>query len=334
MTHPNEEYDLVKELAKRAKKSNNAKAYYHRFEAMKDYLSKNYYEYIQANCPYFTDHGERHISGVIWAASQLLGKNTKQKNILSDLDLYLLLTAIIWHDAGMVAKRKGHELHVQQLLEQVSALAFQDIEEKRMVEQIIAAHTGTGGFLRMNPQILYSHYQVYPRALAAVLRLADEMSEDSSRISVALLEQGHVPYDHQIYWYYAKSIKASHPQPSRERLVIEAKLNCKEAIMEFPATDESGGKITLIEYMLSRFDKIVSECAYCAPHFVRYASIQWVEITLSLVDGTQQINGYCENLRYAPVTDQYPESFRVSEEFFRDHPKWQAGQIRSLIQGG
>jgi hypothetical protein len=186
MTQQHVQFDLVKELAIRSKNSKTAEAYYHRFQAMKNYLSLNYYPYIQANCPYFTDHGENHINGVIWSASQLLGKTIKQKNLFSDLDLYLLLTSIIWHDAGMVAKRKGHEIAVQTLLEKVAELAFQDVEEKRMVEEIIAAHTGIGGFLRMKPQILYSHFSVYPRALAAVLRLADEMSEDSSRIEPQL----------------------------------------------------------------------------------------------------------------------------------------------------
>jgi hypothetical protein len=334
MTLGHIEYDLAKELIKRAKDNANAKGYYHRYEAMKDYLVANYYKYIQAKCPFFTDHGEAHVNGVIWAASQLIGKNTKVKNLVSDFDLYLLLTAIIWHDAGMVVKRKGHEVVVQELIKEISKLAFQDVEERRIVEEIIAAHTGTGGFLRMSPQVPYLHYHVYPRALAAVLRLADEMSEDSSRISSELLERGEVPIDHRIYWYYAKSIKASHPEPLRERLVIEAKLNCNEAVMEFPATDGSNAKITLIEYVLSRFDKIVAECAFCAPQFARYASIQWVEFTLSLVEGTQQVDGYSETLRYAPVTDQYPGCFGVARNFFHEHPKWRADEIRALIQGG
>jgi hypothetical protein len=330
-------FDLTRELERRAASSadKNAASYFKKFQAVRDFVAKSYYPYIQSKCPYFTDHGEAHIDGVIWAASQLLAKPAASEDSFSAFDIYLLLMAIIWHDAGMVSKRKGHETAVRALIDGIAELALTNVTEKRLVEEIIAAHTGRGTLLRVRQEESYSKYTVYPRALAALLRFADEISEDASRISIPLLKGGQVPLDQQIFWYYAKSIQASHPQPVRERVSITVQLDCEEAVRQFPLPPEPPKpplSVTLIDYLMKRIEKAVSERAYCAPHFLRYVSIQSIEVCLSLLRGSTRVDGYEQQLDYGPV-DEYPE-ISIAEDFFKLHPKWRAEELRQNVIGG
>src|ERR1700722_2075096 len=93
---------LEDELRNKARKDPDAEDFYARYTAMKAYLSRAYYPWIQVNCPYFTDHGLLHVLSVLQAASQLLGPQVTNKkgSELSTLDLFLVLSSILWHDVG------------------------------------------------------------------------------------------------------------------------------------------------------------------------------------------------------------------------------------------
>jgi hypothetical protein len=321
--------DLVQELQKRATAGDkNAASYVSKYTLMKAFLAKSYYPYIQANCQFFTDHGEAHIDGVIWAASQLLQRAISNEDLVTSFDIYLLLTAIIWHDAGMVSQRRGHEIAVRKLLDGVAELAFEDITEKRLVEEIIAAHTGRGTIQRLRQEERFRHFNVYPRVLASILRFGDEISEDSSRISQALLKRGGVPAEHLIYWHYAACVKASHPDPFRERVILTIEIDQSEAVQEFllpQGTPNPPIKRTLIEYVVERIEKVVLERAYCATHFSRHASIQAIEVRLSLINGTSRIAGYDQTFEFGEL--EYPE-IKICQKFFDDNPKWKPEQIQ------
>lgn len=326
---------LIQELQDRTAKGDaDAGSFGAKHDAMRIYLERNYYPYIQANCPWFTDHGKAHIDGVLWASGQILEKVISSSSILTSFDIYLLITAIIWHDAGMVAKRQGHEQVVLKFLDEIATIAFNDIKEKRLVSEIIGAHTGKATFSGLRQEERIDKYVVYPRALAALLRFADEVSENSTRISQPLLNNGTVPSDHQIFWYYAASVKASHPEPARERVVLNIELDRKEAIKLFDLPqggEKTPLKLSLIDYVMQRIEKIVCERAYCAPQFLRYASIQSIEVRLCLLDGASRLQGYEEVLEFSGSED-YP-AISVSQKFFDEHPKWKVEQLARTIQG-
>jgi len=321
--------DLPQELQKRATGGEKpAESYLKKYYLIKEYLVKNYYPYIQAKCPFYTDHGEAHIDGVIWASSQLLQRTISNSELLTTFDIYLLLTSIIWHDAGMVSKRQGHETEVRRLLDGVAEIAFEDITEKRLVEEIIGAHTGRGTIQRLRQEEQYGRFIVYPRALASILRFGDEISEDFSRVSQPLLKKGAVPADHQIFWHYAASVKASHPDPIRERVIITIQIDRNDAVQSFLLPQKSPNpplNRTLIEYVIERIEKIALERAYCAAHFSRHASIQSIEVRLSLVDGTTRVDGYDQEFEFG--VPEYPE-IQITKNFFNDNPKWKPEQIR------
>jgi hypothetical protein len=324
--------DLVAELSHRASLNEaNAASYLKKYEIMADFLNKKYYPYIQATCPFYTDHGSGHIASVTWAASKLLGRKLERgANNLTVFDIYVLLTAIIWHDAGMVVKRAGHEIAVQKLLEEFSNIAFDNAHEQRLVQLLITAHSGGSVPLnKVESSADYHTYTVHARALAAVLRFADEISENASRISVPLLQQGVIPPEQQIFWYYAKSIQASRPDLERERIVLTVGLDCEEAVREFLVPHAGNAqKQPLLEYLIARIQKINNERAYCGPHFARYASIQTVEVRLSLLKGTNKVPGYEKTLEFGDP--EYP-NISIVEAFFNEHPEWAVDSIKRNI---
>jgi hypothetical protein len=326
--------DLALELERRSQAGQqDAKEFHNKFSLMSRFLKDKYYPYVRDNCPYFTDHGENHINSVIWTAGQLIRRNpengTGNAFPIDNFDLYILLTAIIWHDAGMLATREGHEIAVQKMLDHFLGIAFENIPEQRFVEQVIGAHTGKSVPLAtLRDEEHYRQHKFHARAIAAIMRFADEISEDASRVSLPVLDSGKVPALQQIYWYFAKSIQASHPEPTRERVVITIEMDSQDAIKTFQDPNNKTNTITLIEYLLRRIEKVNCERAYCAQHFLRFASIQSIETRFGLLKGKNRVVGYEETFQFG---GEYP-NVSICEKFFKEHPKWTANSIQQAIQ--
>jgi len=90
---------LEEALRKQAAHDGDGALLLKKYVAVEDYLKTEYYPWIQANCPFFTDHGEPHIESVEEAIRLLLRRQLDPKDLsLSPIDLFLLLSAAIWHD--------------------------------------------------------------------------------------------------------------------------------------------------------------------------------------------------------------------------------------------
>lgn len=210
-----ENLTLEDELGARAGKDPDAEAFWNRYSSMKDYLATQYYPWIQATCPFFTDHGELHINSVIRAASLLLEPHlgSRRRSQLSSLDIFLLLASILWHDVGNALGRVRHAERITEMTNEVRSLGFPNLGIHRLVCEIASAHAGEDGLSKPRAQEDSSTprrtYTVYPTALAALLRFADEISEDQSRISHALLQK--VPDENRIFW--STPTASLHPCP-------------------------------------------------------------------------------------------------------------------------
>lgn len=304
-------------------------AFWDNYAAMKKYLATNYYPWIQANSPWFTDHGEKHVDSVIHATNQMLAGREAE---LSCLDAYLLLVAIIWHDVGMVSIRSGHAKQVQVFIDKVREFCFPDQSIYRLVTLITRAHSGRDGWdlLDNSEQVSPCTHQtctVYPRSLAAVLRFADEASEARTRISPVLIPQ--VPLPQRVYWEYAHAITASTPEPARQRLVLAIELQRSAAADRFPCPSGDGvashadadGTISLIEYIVCRLEKMNNERAYCFPYLTRYADIRNIEVRIRVCEGVD-----CHSIDGILIGDDglskagYP-SIELFSRFFEAYPQ-------------
>jgi hypothetical protein len=309
-----------------------------RYESMRTHLEQQYYPWVQANAPFFTDHGKQHVRSVIDAAGGLLRARLADPQQTTSLDLFLLLSGIIWHDAGMVLQRSNHAGQVAQVTEQVKALGFPDPSVHRVVCEISQAHSGGAGLRVPRTEERCLNCVVYPRALAALVRFADEISESRNRISQALISQ--VPEDQRIYWQYANAISASMPDPARERVVVDIELQRNMATQRFmcgaPPLKErtdAQGRISLIEYVLCRLEKMNNERAYCSPEFGRYATVREVEARFTICDGVERIEK-CElsiTLGDAGLGREGYPSIPVFQPFFEQHPDWHPDRLKEVL---
>lgn len=330
---------LEEELRARARKDPDAEDLWNRYTTMKSYLDREYYPWIQANCPFYTDHGDLHIRSVIHSASQLLDahlKKTARQSELSSLDLFLVLAAILWHDVGNVYGRSGHAKKVAEMTREIKALGFPNPDIHRLVNEIAIAHGGENGLdtprEREDCSTSHKSYSVYPLALAALVRFADEVSENQSRISHALLPS--VPAENRIYWEYASCIAASLPDAARQRVRVSVNIPIESATAVLPCKDYRDrfgtDDLSLIEYVVCRFEKMNNERAYCSPRFSRYVSIREIEVLFTLTHNDARVDDYEEVVVFGDGglrQDSYP-AIDVFGPFFSDHPKWKPDEIK------
>ncbi len=329
---------LETELERLGKNDPDGKTFWERYQCVRNYLSKDYYRWIQAECPYYTDHGEGHIQSVIQAASLVLSKSLEagRRSDISPLDLYLLLSAILWHDVGNVLGRTDHADRIAEMTDEVKRLAFPDIAIQRMVVEIAKAHSGKSGLNIPRSEEDWSTYTIYPKALAAIVRFADEVSESRSRISSSLLPK--VPEEHKIFWEYANCISASRVDGARERIVVTVDVDIDKAIEryacdEFNGRSDADGKISLIEYVICRLEKMNNERAYCAPEFRRYQTIREITVRLTLSRNLQRIQGQELELAFTDAglsKPSYPE-IPVYDDFFKTNPNWKPEALKTRM---
>lgn len=342
-----DEATLEAELERRALASEDSAAdLWARYKSVKDFLSSQYYGWVQANSPFLTDHGELHIKSVIQTASLLLGKHLepgaeKNKRQLSSLDIFLILSGILWHDVGNVFGREGHAERAAEMTKEVKSLAFPDPDVHRLVTEIAMAHSGQNGLVKARNEedcsIGYQTYTVFPRALAAIVRFADEVSENRSRISSALLPT--VPEGNRVFWEYAHSISASRPEPERERVVVSISLQRANAVKKYLCGNfadriDSENKIHLIDYILCRIEKMNNERAYCAPEFSRFATIREIVARFTLQDDITRVaetTVYFSDSGVKNNGNEYPD-IKIVDDFFLAYPDWRPERLEESLE--
>ena len=337
----NDAITLEDALRSRANKDSDAEDFYAKYIGMKNYLEDEYYRWIQAECPYFTDHGERHIASVIQSTSQLLQPHLKARSSeLSSLDLFLILVSILWHDVGNVYGRSGHAARVAEMTKDLKKIGFPNPDVHRLVVEISKAHSGNEGLStprdREDCSTAKKTYTVFPSALAAVVRFADEISENRTRASEELLPS--VPNENRIYWEYALCVAASVADPLRQRVRVTYSIPQSSAAKKFQCEDYperfGNSEVSLIHYIICRVEKINTERVYCSPHFNRYVNMRELEVSLTLTHDTQRIATHEDTLILGDggmKEGNYP-TIDIFDKFFEDCPRWNPEQIEGATQ--
>ncbi len=311
----------------------------HSLRSIEDYLRAEYYPWVQSACPFFTDHGERHIAAVTASANALLATRLAQDEI-TPVEAYVLLVAILHHDSAMVLGRRGHEKKAAAVVESLKAL-IPEPTLRRLIKEIIQAHTGVTalGHPRVKERVSLhgTTLEVRPRALAAVLRLADEISESRERISLAQLPT--VPDASRLYWEYAKTVTASAPL-SEYDLGVDYELELEDAVAVWPCSDRKlapDGNIALIEYIASRMEKLNRERAYCCSvpeGLLRHARVRAL---VTITRAGERMEGFDGDVVWLGdrglwlEAGEYPE-IPCASGFFSRLPKYRTDALRGMIQ--
>lgn len=330
------EISLEIALEELANSSENAEEFLDNYKSTKRYLNNNMYPWVQANCSWFTDHGEKHIDSVMYQASRLLENEIREpgQGDIDELDIFILLMAILWHDVGMIAHRAEHERISTEVSEQFSRIAYPNTSIKRVVEDVVKAHRKQTGLDIPQKDTSFTLsgkvYKIYPKALAGIVRFADEISETQERVSGDNWVVNQVPDESKIFWRYAQSIQACYPDLNGQSIQMNIELSQERATERNPCPESIEDKadeentISVIEYIICRLEKLANELAYCERYFNRYVEIRGVEVALTVRDQNQDIIDEIDiELGATGLTSKetYP-NVSIYEDFFDQHTEW------------
>lgn len=157
---------------------------------------------------FLNNHGQEHINQVINRAGAMVKKFNGQS--LSEFEVFVLLCAIEIHDIGNILGRTGHEKKLNQIFDDHVKDIIPDTAERRLIKSIAMAHGGKAAngskdtISPLSPEEMIFDSRVRTRLLAAVLRFADELADDSTRKSRAPLELGIIGTNSKIYQDYSR----------------------------------------------------------------------------------------------------------------------------------
>ena len=245
-------------------KPNNRVDYLGQFIGLDDYLKQDLHEYVNTGAAvsdslWLTDHGANHVARVIQRIDDLTFNGNRC--VLSPYETYLVLVAAQFHDVGNLFGRDEHEKGARDIMFDLDdRLVGRDTLEKRMICDIAEAH---GGRTRAGDRdtIGALAYDRWVKKLAAILRFADELAEDSTRTSRVVLraieETSDRPNVFHLYADRLREVAVDH-ENSSVRLTFEL---LKEHLKERCGGRES--ETYLLDEILGRTLKAHREQVYC-----------------------------------------------------------------------
>lgn len=206
-----------------------------------------------------TDHGVKHVKSVICHAKDILDEEER----LNGYELFLLLVSIHFHDLGNMSGREQHEQKIAEILDAMGENLPLDTSEKEYVSLIATAH---GGFVDENktnkdtinhigPDTFYDGISLHPKALAAILRFADEISDDFNRSDFKGIT---IPSENKAYHEYSKALQPISICGDTITFNFRIPYNLTQEKI-----GKGNGEIFLYDEILERMSKCMRELEYC-----------------------------------------------------------------------
>ena len=254
------------------------------------------------------NHGERHIKTVIKRASQLVQTTGFE---MTPYELYILLMGIHLHDVGNIRGRAHHEEKISSVIldieKYISSITFVDDVEKELIIDIAKAHGGSyDNLLSLNHEDRILDQKVHTKYIAAIIRLADELSDDSGRAHTLLLHNGTIPEDAQIYHIYSHCLKTAEYQPDNKSISyifrVEEKYLHKKFVM-------NGKEVFFIDEIYARTVKTFKEAVMCTKLLRPNIYVDKVRVAISIVLEDKDVYGNPKKiqLQYDIEDIGYPE---------------------------
>ena len=276
--------------------------YFDRYVQIKQHLASKYYQVtstgLAAGGHRFTKHDITHVDDVIHRAGHLLGiqdGGLAPFSRLEPFEVFVLLYAILLHDAGNAYERAGHEARVFNIIQEMGSLCPLEDAEKLLVASIAQAHGGRtdNGDKDTIPHVIsedvssVSNIDIHGRRLAAVLRLADELSENPRRADeIALKNEGGVSF---LPNFYCKTIDVKIDTLSG---AISLKHIMYRNFLEKKYIDpENNNELTyIVDYIAKRINKCDQERRYCNRFLSGFAVMSYLRATLKIFDGHKLVD--------------------------------------------
>ncbi len=263
-----------------------------------------------------TDHGVGHIADVMAHAGMILADNVKK---LNGYEIYLLLLAIHFHDLGNINGREDHETYIDEIMLKMGDRLPLDIAEKNFVVAIATAH---GGYVNGEKDTI--HYvnidntcngvKVRAKLLAAILRLADELSDDFNRSNYKGID---IPPENEVYHEYSKSLTP---------VGIDKETVSFHFRIPYDLTQRKIGKgnkkVFLYDEILVRLAKTMRELEYCRSYADSFIQATTLNVKIDILKPENQLK-VKDTITFRLRLQGYPNSKEKSIMSYLDLPEEQ-----------
>lgn len=287
---------------------------YHKFSETKSLLMREYYPHIVIGALIddpriiLNDHGINHVRTVISHAGRLINDN---KIGFSNYEIYLLLISILFHDLGNIHRRTDHEKNISSIIDKNKRMFTVDDIELNHIKKIVYCHGGKSedgdkDKLISCPVSVNVHGKpVRLREIAAILRFADELADDNTRYSQALLDNGKLTDESIKYHMYSKCLSTPILDYSRKSISLEYNIY-KEDIPKKLGPDEE----YLIDIIYERVVKMHYERIYCMRYLRPSIAIESIEVKIDFLSREMDLN--LDDINFVLMEKGYPSSQNIS----------------------
>lgn len=264
--------------------------YHAGYAALVTYLRENVHNHVNAAAAIaegglLTDHGPNHIQKLVQRMGALLSSG---EGSLTAYEAYVLLVAAQFHDVGNIFGRAGHEENSAEVMLEAGKLVGIDNVERRCIYQIAQAHGGAErDKIRQLQRLEYVRNQpVRAQMLAAILKFADELAEDSERAARFLLNRDALPERSQLYHAYAECLNSVAVDRTAREVIMRFDLRRQSVLRTFlkPSPDEAGRRVYLMDEIFLRTMKTHYERTYCSRFMRPVVEVDAVFVTIEITD--------------------------------------------------
>lgn len=267
---------------------------------------------IRLDGGYLTDHGPDHIRKLIDRISALLRAGTGS---LTPYEAYLLLVAAQFHDVGNIFGREKHEEKSAEVMRDIGTLVPQDVVEQRLIHTIAQAHGGEEKD-KLSTMVANTHVRgkpVRPQLLAAILKFADELAEDSDRAARYSFTKGLLPPESEIYHAYALCLNSIVIDGVGREIQMRFDIPRDLALRHFTKKPRGGGpvqKAYLLDEVLARTLKTHFERVYCSRFMRSFIDLIGVSVQIEISNPTGFL--VLERIAYRLQEAGYPDTSATS----------------------
>lgn len=261
---------------------------------------------------FLNDHGPEHIQKVIERAYDILRNATQGIN---EFETFILLCAIQIHDIGNVFGRAGHEKKLHEIFDEHSKDIIMDTPEKRVIKNIAMAHGGKtfGGSKDTISSLCASEMifesEIRTRFLAAVLRLADELADDSTRANRSAMDFGILGIDSQIYHDYSRvlhTVKIKEDTANKDySIILVYELEASILSTQYNIGDK---KKYLLDEIYDRTLKMEQERRYCMKFMHPFINIGRIDVKINIYGSYSQL---LNTISYQLEDISYPDRPKI-----------------------
>ncbi len=222
-----------------------------------------------------TDHGLEHVNCVIRNAAEIIDPKT-----LTGYEMYILLHAIHFHDVGNIHGRNDHEKKIVDIMSEKTVVSHLNQYERNFIKGIAMAH---GGYFDGNDKDTIVHLpfsetyggiEVRVRALASILRFADEISDSLNRSEFDGIS---IPDENKKYHDYSKALAPLTVKGNT--IILEYYLSYEQTQTKLPLSDETP---YLYDFILDRLAKTMRELEYCRKYSEGLIRITTLDVRIQM----------------------------------------------------